>query len=84
MELRHFNYFWWDSEGLSIILHGTIIFFPHFFFPTFYVEVSLKEGIPLTTLDKWLKKATPDDTTIHLQSLLRNIQQLREYSTDRP
>jgi hypothetical protein len=43
MELRHFNYFRWDSEGRSIILHGTINFFPHFFSPTFYVEVSLKE-----------------------------------------
>ena len=36
MELRHFNYFWWDSEGRRIILrgtsHGIILFFRSIFF----------------------------------------------------
>jgi ABC-type Fe3+ transport system permease subunit len=42
MRLKHFNYFWWDSEVRRIIFSGTFltVFFLLFFLPPFLHEVS--------------------------------------------
>jgi hypothetical protein len=62
--LQHFNYFWWDSEDHGIILRGTV---GSFFFVLVNCRVKEEErvrGMSPTTLDMWLKKATPDDTSL--------------------
>ena len=62
MGLQHFNYFSWDTEDHRIISRGTFL---RFFF---LMKCRVKEereglkGMSPTSLDKWLKMATIDDT----------------------
>jgi hypothetical protein len=81
MGLQHCNYFSWDTKGHRIILRGTFL---RFFF---FMKCRVKEereglrGMSPTSLDKWLKKETIDDTG-HLTKVTNTFMTQHTIPTD--